>query len=52
MPRIQSVSRREKSAAKNTAKQLNKMRTENCPFKGELNENNLREMVEMEARLA
>lgn len=45
-----SVSRREKTAAKNAAEQLNKMRIENYPLKGELNENNLREMVEIEAR--
>lgn len=52
MPRVESVSRRETSAVKNAAEQLNKMRTENCPFKGELNKSNLRGVVEMEVRLA
>lgn len=39
MPKVQGVSRRGKSAAKDAAEQLSKMRTENRPFKGEFNKN-------------
>ena len=51
MPRAQIVSRRDRSAAKNDAEQLNKMRPEKCPFKGKLNKSHIRGVVEMEAKL-
>ena len=42
--------RRDSSAAEND-EQLNKTRTEKCPFKGKLNKSHLRGVVEMEAKL-
>ena len=43
--------RRDRSAAENDVEQLNKTRTEKCPFKGKLNKSHLRGVVEMEATL-